>query len=215
MESIRRAAVDGFNETLNGIKKAQETYADTQEHYVSLIAFCSCNTEKIFDKVPAVEARPLELKDYCPCCCTPLYDAIGFSVADMQRHVKNIDDVVVTVTIITDGYENASKEFSRQAIKTLVESLKGNGWTFTFMGANQDAALTAETLAIRNSTSFNADAAGMDKAYRRDRRSKMALWSKLNTAFHMKACMSKDESLSLNSNLADEAFDETEDEDLV
>ena len=40
MENIRQAAVSGFYETLNGIKKAQEKYADTQEHYVSLLTFC-------------------------------------------------------------------------------------------------------------------------------------------------------------------------------
>ena len=42
MESIRKAAVDGFNETLAGIKKAQEKYAESQEHYVSLLTFCDC-----------------------------------------------------------------------------------------------------------------------------------------------------------------------------
>ena len=42
MESIRQAAIDGFNETLNGIKKAQEKYAETQDHFVTLVAFCGC-----------------------------------------------------------------------------------------------------------------------------------------------------------------------------
>ena len=41
MGCIRRAAVDGFNETLSGIKKAQENFADTQDHYVTLVTFCS------------------------------------------------------------------------------------------------------------------------------------------------------------------------------
>ena len=42
MECIRQAAVEGFNETLAGIKKAQEKFADTQDHFVSLVTFCSC-----------------------------------------------------------------------------------------------------------------------------------------------------------------------------
>lgn len=41
MQRLRQAAVDGFNETLAGIKKAQEKFTDTQEHYVSLVTFCS------------------------------------------------------------------------------------------------------------------------------------------------------------------------------
>ena len=76
MECIRRAAVDGFNETLAGIRKAQEKFADTQEHYVSLVTFCSCETQLVFDKIPMLEARPLTLEDNVLCCTTPLYDAI-------------------------------------------------------------------------------------------------------------------------------------------
>ena len=75
MECIRKAAIDGFNETLNGIKKAQEKYADTQEHFVSLLTFCDCEKKYVFDKVPVAEARPLTMDDYQPCCCTPLYSS--------------------------------------------------------------------------------------------------------------------------------------------
>lgn len=64
MECIRRAAIDGFNETLAGIKKAQENYADTQDHFVTLVTFCSCHTDFVFDKTPAAEAKPLTPADY-------------------------------------------------------------------------------------------------------------------------------------------------------
>ena len=55
MGCIQRAAIDGFNETLAGIKKAQETYADTQDHFVTFVTFCSCHTDFVFDKTPAAE----------------------------------------------------------------------------------------------------------------------------------------------------------------
>lgn len=213
MQSMRKAAVDGFNETLAGIKKAQERYAETQDHYISLVAFCSCSTDKIYDKVPVAEAHPMKLKDYQPCCCTPLYDAMGFAITDIQRHVKDIKDVAISVTIITDGYENASKEFTRTSIRALVESLKGQGWTFTFMGANQDAALTAETLAIRNSANFDATEDGVREAYYRDSRSKFSWFSKLNASFSQRKMMDKDDRMKMNSEMADIAFDETETED--
>ena len=87
MESIRRAAVEGFNETLAGIKKAQEKFAETQDHYVSLVTFCSCETRHVFDKTPVAEAHPLTMEDYQPCCCTPLYDAMGITLTAMRRHV--------------------------------------------------------------------------------------------------------------------------------
>ena len=59
MENIRYAAIDGFNETLAGIRKAQEKFADTQEHYVSLLTFCSCEMRKVFDKTPVGQTRLL------------------------------------------------------------------------------------------------------------------------------------------------------------
>ena len=213
MQSIRKAAVDGFNETLAGIKKAQERFAETQNHFISLVAFCSCSTDKIYDMAPVAEARPLDEKDYQPCCCTPLYDAMGFAISDIQRHIKEIKDVAVSVTIITDGYENASKEFTRTSIRALVESLKGQGWTFTFMGANQDAALTAETLAIRNSANFDASQDGMRNAYRRDSRSKLSWFSKLDHSYARRMVMDDEDRMKMNSDLADDAFDETEDDD--
>ena len=117
MGSIRKAAVDGFNETLAGIKKAQERFADTQEHFVSLLTFCDCEKKYVFDKVPVAEARPLTMDDYLPCCCTPLYDAMGFTLTSMRNHVSKIEDFVVVVTIITDGLENASKEYTGPAVK--------------------------------------------------------------------------------------------------
>ena len=93
MESIRKAAVDGFNETLAGIKKAQEEYADTQEHFVSLLTFCDCEKKYVFDKVPVADAHKLSMEDYEPCCCTPLYDAMGFTLTTMRNHVKKQEDV--------------------------------------------------------------------------------------------------------------------------
>ena len=119
MQRIRQAAVDGFNETLVGIKKAQEKFADTQEHFVSLVTFCSCETCNVFDKVPVGKAHQLRVNDYEPCCSTPLYDAMGFPLTAMHKQIKDIEDVAVVVTIITDGYENASKEYNGVASRHL------------------------------------------------------------------------------------------------
>lgn len=69
----------------------------------------------------------------------------------MRKHVKEIEDSVVVVTIITDGMENASHEYNGQTIKELVERLRGEGWTFTYMGDNQNSVEVAMKLSIRNS----------------------------------------------------------------
>lgn len=212
MESIRQAAVDGFNETLAGIKKAQEKYAESQEHFVSLLTFCDCEKKYVFDKVPVAEARKLTLDDYEPCCCTPLYDAMGFTLTTMRNHVKKVDDAVVVVTIITDGYENASKEYTGAAVKKLVEELKGEGWTFTYMGANQDSVEVAFNLSIRNSRNFEATSSGTARVMGKDTSTRMNFFGKLHClhASGGEVFASREERNATYAAMADEAFDEEE-----
>lgn len=212
MECIRQAAVSGFNETLNGIKKAQEKFVDTQEHFVSLLTFCDCEKKYFFDKVPVGEARSLTMDDYQPCCCTPLYDAMGFTLTPMRNHVKNIEDAVVVVTIITDGYENASKEYTGAAIKQLVEELKGEGWTFTYMGANQDSMEVAFNLSIRNARNFEYSAQGTMAGMAKDTSTRMNFFSRLANFKEDKDCceMPVRERRVCYTTMADEAFDDEE-----
>ena len=214
MSSIKTAAVEGFNETLAGIKKAQEIFAETQQHYLSLVAFCSCELKVLYDKVPVSEARPLDMNDYQPCCCTPLFDAMGFTLTDIRKHVKELTNAMVVVTIITDGLENASKEYSGSAVKNLVEELRHEGWTFTYMGANQDAVEVAVTLSIRNARNFDYSSSGTKRAMEKDSCTRMNLFQRIHD-FRMEnqdvdAFMSNEERNELYANMADEAFDEEE-----
>ena len=215
MECIRQAAVEGFNETLAGIKKAQEKFEETQDHFVTLVTFCSCETKHVFDKTPVADAHPLKMEDFQPCCTTPLYDAMGITLTAMRKHVKEIEDSVVVVTIITDGMENASHEYNGKTIKELVERLRGEGWTFTYMGANQDAVEVASELSIRNSRSFDYSSAGTACAMEKDANTRMNFFSRLSCmkmqeAVGCAAPMSAEERHNLYTSMADEAFDEEE-----
>lgn len=210
MSTIREAAVSGLNETIAGIRKAQETYADTQDHYFTLVAFCGCEKRKIYDKVPALEIGPLSTKDYRPCCTTPLYDAMGFTLNDIRHHVEQLDNAMVVVTIITDGQENSSREYSGQAVKKLVEDLRKQGWTFTYMGANQDAVEVAFTLSIRNARNFDYDADGTMACMAKDTSTRMNLFNRIHD-YHKSgkmACAPRSERMEDLAAMADEAFDE-------
>ena len=81
---------------------------------------------------------------------------------------KVADDDAVLVTVITDGYENASCEYDGKAIKGLVESLKKKGWVFTYIGANQDVEAVAAAMSITNTLSFSADAQGTSAMFARE-----------------------------------------------
>ena len=102
MESIRKEAVDGYNETLGSIRAAQLKHLDTQDHFVSLAAFCDCGIDMIYDKTPIKNAEKLTWDKYDPCCGTPLFDAIGKTVKKIKKDTKDIEDAAVLVTIITD-----------------------------------------------------------------------------------------------------------------
>lgn len=215
MTLIRDAAIDGLNETLAGIKKAQEKFADTQNHYVSLVTFCGCEIRHIFDKTPIAEAGPLKSKDYVPCCSTPLLDAMGYALTALNKCMKEQDDAVAVVTIITDGMENSSKEYDRTTISELVKRLRSEGWSFTYMGANQDSMEVAETLSIRNARNFAFCANGAIGAMHKDNRTRMGLFGtlaqrKMEEAEGLSAPMSTKERRNLYTTMADEAFDEEE-----
>ena len=105
------------------------------------------------------EVKELTAETYRPDCCTALYDAMGISLNALRKKV--VEDDKVLVTVVTDGYENASKEYSGKAIKALVDDLKAKGWVFAYIGANQDVEAVAATISITNTLRFNATSSGV------------------------------------------------------
>ena len=154
MSSIARQAVDGVNETIGSIKSAQEKNPD-QEHVVTLVAFCGCEMKAIYDSIPVNEVKTLTDKDYRPCCMTPLYDAIGTTISRVHAIKSKDADSLALVTIITDGYENASREYSHSAIRALIESYKEQGWQFTYIGADHDVEAVSYSLSIDHHLQFD------------------------------------------------------------
>lgn len=150
MQSIKKEAVDSVNETVQTIRAAERKNSD-QGHFVSLVTF-NDNVKTVYDCVPAVEVKELTSEDYCPDCCTALYDAMGLSLNVLRPKVTENDRILVTV--VTDGYENASKEYDGKAIKALIDELKGKGWVFAYIGANQDVEQVAATISITNTMTF-------------------------------------------------------------
>ena len=190
MSSIAKAAIAGFNETVGGIRSAQERFKDTQEHFVSLMIFCNCEKTMVYDMVPVNEVKELTSREYRPCCCTPLYDAMGISINALYNAIKDKEDATAVVTVITDGLENASKEYNGQAIKALVERMKDEeGWNFAYIGTNQDVEATASSLNIDHHMSFRDDEAGMAEAWEKERKSKMMLFGRFSADFATTSAM--------------------------
>ncbi len=172
MSLIERQAVSGVNETIQTIRDAQQKH-ENQEHIVTLVSFNSSEVKTIYDKEEANKVKELTSNEYRPACGTPLYDAMGNAITALRKNVAEND--MVLVTIITDGEENASREYKGPAIKALVDSLKEKGWVFTYIGANQDVEKVAATISITNTLSFSASAAGTNAMFAKESRSR-ARW---------------------------------------
>lgn len=180
MRVIRNAAVDGFNDVLEGIRVAQAE-SELQEHYVSLLTFCDCKKEYVYDCVPVNEVRNLTLRDYNPCCNTPLFDAMGMALSNLVSKVENEKHSTAAVTIITDGEENSSREYNGESIKAFVDKLqKELDWKFSYIGTNQDVEAIADSLAIRDSFMFQCSNDGMRNAWNEERNRKKIMYSSID-----------------------------------
>lgn len=175
MQSIKRAAIDSVNETIQTIRSAEQKHPE-QEHYVSLVSF-NDDVKTIYDCVEVEQVKEINDETYQPSCCTALYDAMGISLTKLRKRVAESDKVLVTV--VTDGYENASKEYSGKAIKALVDELKAKGWVFAYIGANQDVEAVAATISITNVIQFEANPSGTQEMTARVNRGRNRLYESI------------------------------------
>ena len=109
---------------------------------VSLTLFDSEGIDLVRDALePAAASLPIG--EFQPRATTPLYDAIGYTVAEVEKRSAGFDRVALV--ILTDGFENTSTHFKRADIlKLLREKQERDGWLVIYLGANQDAWVVGE-----------------------------------------------------------------------
>lgn len=178
MSGIESQAINGVNETIQTIRNAQKKHED-QEHFLTLVSFNSGFITTIYDSVEAEKVEDLSWEQYDPAYTTPLYDAMGDALTKLRKKVTDND--VVLVTIITDGYENASREYNRSSIKALVDELKHKDWVFTYIGANQDVEKVAASISVTNTLSWTSDEAGTEAMFAKEARCRARFFDKLNS----------------------------------
>ena len=184
MSSIYESALSGANETIESVRAAQSKSSD-QNHFMTFVTFDSgysnrVNVRTIIDAKPIEQVGKLTRKDYSPNGGTPLFDAVGISLTKLKSKVKEGDQVLVT--IITDGMENSSSEYTGDQVSQLVKSLESEGWTFVFIGANQDSFATASTLNISNAMNFSADEADTRRMWTEFNESREIYYQKVREA---------------------------------
>ena len=179
MEGIKQEAIGGYNETLQSIISAQTKYAETQRHFVTLVTFNSDSTDMVYDQIVCTEAAELTTKTYQPNCCTPLYDTMGITLTKFHNNLDTATDNHVLVTIITDGLENASKEYTGKQIYQMVTELRAQNWVFTYIGANHNVEEVAMKMGIHNSLQYDSDMKGTNDMFLKERRSRSRFYDKV------------------------------------
>lgn len=210
MNSIAHQAVTGVNETIASIRSQQLKHPE-QDNYVTLVAFCGCELKTLYDQVPIADVKDLSNCDYRPCCMTPLYDAIGTTITRIHKSVS-AEDTAVAVTIITDGYENASREYSHQSIQKLISTYKEEGWLFAYIGADHDVEAVAYSLHIDNAMQFEKSEEGTKAMFAKANRSR-GCWAGRITSLMTAPCASVAEKQTGLKDASTGFFDRDEEDD--
>ncbi len=146
MCGLEKDTIGGFNSLIEKQKKEEgeatvTTYLFNHEY------------EIIHDRFDLAQVGYLTEKEYSVGGCTALLDAVGSAIQkeiNVMRHLpeESRADKVVFV-IITDGYENSSREYSYSDVKRIIETQKNEyGWEFMFLGADIDAVSEAAKIGI-------------------------------------------------------------------
>lgn len=164
MGGLETDTIGGFNSTIEAQRKLEG------ETRVSTILFDN-QFEELHDRIDLKDIQALTSQQYFVRGSTALYDAVAMGIrkiANVQAAVKTeaqADKVIVV--IITDGYENSSRETSAAMLKKMIGKQRAKGWEFIFMGANIDACLAAGEIGIdsNNAANFVADSQGVKIQY--------------------------------------------------
>jgi len=165
MAGLEGDTIGGFNAMIEKQKK------EPGEAFVSTVLFDNVS-EVLHDRVSLESVPKMTDQDYTVRGCTALIDAIGGAIkhiGNIHKYARPEDVPEHTMFIITtDGMENASRRFSSDEVKKMIERQKAEfGWEFLFIGANIDAVQTAAQFGIGHdrAVNYHADSQGTQVLY--------------------------------------------------
>lgn len=165
MSRLTSDTIGGFNSMI----EKQKT--EDGEAFVTTVLFDD-NYELLHDHIDIQKIESITSRDYYARGCTALLDAVGKTINSIGSRLSATPEEErpekVIFVITTDGEENASREFTRQTVKDMIEHQQNKySWTFMFLGANIDAVSEARSLGIDSgyAKTFTAMSAGVDSVY--------------------------------------------------
>ncbi len=166
MAAIADDVIDSFNDFVAGQRKTEG------ECVLTLVQFDSADPfELVADAVPLDDVDDLDRETFVPRGSTPLYDAMGRAILHTAERMTDAATSDCTFDVlfvaVTDGAENASMEFDRDELFSMIRRYQAAGWTFVFLGANQDAYAEGGRvgLAAGNTQQWSTDPPGTRTAF--------------------------------------------------
>ena len=160
MAGLEQDTIGGFNSMIARQRAAEG------EALVSTVLF-SNESRVIHDRIDLRRVEPLTEGQYVACGCTALLDAIGGAIhhiGNVHKYAREEHRPEHTLFIITtDGMENASRHYSGECVRQMIERQKSRyGWEFLFLGANIDAVETAGRFGIdaNRAVNYHSDSKG-------------------------------------------------------
>jgi len=172
MASIKDVIISGLNEVLQNVRNSGNEFPDL-EQFVTFISFNSAGIKNFCNRSDLTKMPVIDGSNYRPDALTPLFDAMGSSINKLKYFLQDKKDYNVLVTILTDGLENASREFNGRQIKEMIEELKNSKWTFTYIGTDHDVDKFAESISINNRLAYCKNEPGVASMYERESKSRM------------------------------------------
>lgn len=143
MSTIQGAVIEGFNttiDTINANKQSDQKVKITRTDF-------NHNVNVRFVKKGVGKLERMSTQNYIPTGMTAMYDAVGVTIEELERVVKS--DEPVLVKIFSDGMENSSHKWTAQRLGAKIQELQDKqGWTFEYIGANQDLSKVSDQLHI-------------------------------------------------------------------
>jgi len=160
MWSTKTDALGGYNSMLEEMKAEQ-----SQSHKLTWSLNLFNHEYSEGERKDIGHCSALKPHEYITEGNTALLDAVGNMLVSLEKNMEN-QDVQVLVLIITDGEENASSEWSKSSIKSLVSRLEEEkGWKFIFSAANQDAFTEGQKYGFSATQDFDQSSSGYESMY--------------------------------------------------
>lgn len=149
MMQVLDETVGGFNSFVTEQKELEG------EANLTLVLFDD-RYEVLLDRVPLQSVREMTREDFAPRGYTATYDAVGKALAALEL----VNPEKAIIQIVTDGGENASKEYTKEMVQAKMKAAEDKGWQVVFLAQNMDAGVASKSLGISRGYVANLAAGG-------------------------------------------------------